>query len=110
MGMEPKSLYDLIVDSIAGLNLADKRRLLVWLREQIALADTGIGQTEREIREAHVAYQSTTFDITQTQTWQLCGTFEIAQPDSEFIVGRDIQGQIITNYAEHVDDVLYRRE
>jgi predicted DNA-binding antitoxin AbrB/MazE fold protein len=47
------------------------------------------------------------FDITKTTTWQLCGMLEIAEPDPEYVVGRDEQGNPITNYAEHVDDVLY---
>jgi predicted DNA-binding antitoxin AbrB/MazE fold protein len=45
------------------------------------------------------------FDITKTSTWQLL--LEIAEPDPEYVVGRDEQGNPITNYAEHVDDVLY---
>jgi metal-responsive CopG/Arc/MetJ family transcriptional regulator len=49
------------------------------------------------------------FDLTQTQTWHLCGTFTIAEPDSEYIVGsEDETGSPITNYAEHVDDILYK--
>jgi hypothetical protein len=45
-------------------------------------------------------------DITKTSTWQLL--LEIAEPDPEYVVGRDEQGNLITNYAEHVDEVLYR--
>lgn len=45
--------------------------------------------------------------ITQTQTWQLCGTFEVSDPAPEYIVGRDEKGQVVTNYAEKVNDVLY---
>jgi hypothetical protein len=45
------------------------------------------------------------FDITQTSTWQLL--LEIAEPDPKYVVGRDEQGNPITNYAEHVDDALY---
>lgn len=45
---------------------------------------------------------------TETRTWELCGTLEVAEPKPEYVVGRDEQGRPITNYAEHVDDVLYR--
>ena len=43
----------------------------------------------------------------QTQTWQLCGTLQVAKPDAEAIVGQDDQGNLITNYAEQVDTFLY---
>ena len=49
-------------------------------------------------------------NITQTRTWKMCGTLEVSEPDPKYIVGRDKQGQVITNYAEKVDDVVYRRE
>ncbi len=48
------------------------------------------------------------FDLTQTQTWRLCGTFTIAEPEAEYIIGSDDTGVPITNYAEHVDDELYK--
>ena len=48
------------------------------------------------------------FDLTRTRTWQLCGTFTIAEPEPEYVVGSDETGAPITNYAEHVDDVLYK--
>ena len=48
------------------------------------------------------------FDLTQTHTWQLCGAFTVAEPEPEYIVGADETGAPTTNYAEHVDDVLYR--
>ncbi len=48
------------------------------------------------------------FDLTQTETWQLRGAFTIAEPESEYTVGSDETGSPITNYAEHVDDTLYK--
>lgn len=57
--------------------------------------------------ERYVHAEDAAFEITQTRTWQLWGTFEVSEPAPEFIVGRNEQGQIITNYAEKVDDVLY---
>ncbi|MDY7080680.1 MAG: hypothetical protein SXV54_27680 [Chloroflexota bacterium] len=48
------------------------------------------------------------FDLTQTGTWQLCGAFTVAEPEPEYIVGSDETGAPTTNYAEHVDDVLYK--
>jgi metal-responsive CopG/Arc/MetJ family transcriptional regulator len=48
------------------------------------------------------------FDLTQTRTWQLCGAFTIAEPEPEYIVGSDETGAPTTDYAEHVDDILYK--
>ena len=45
--------------------------------------------------------------VMQTQTWQLCGTLQVAKPDAQAIVGQDDQGNLITNYAEQVDTFLY---
>jgi len=48
------------------------------------------------------------FDITQSRTWELCGAFKVTNPDPEYIVGRSEDGEIITNYAENVDRIIYR--
>jgi len=45
--------------------------------------------------------------ITESRTWQLCGSLTVSDPALEYIVGEDQQGKTITNYAEKVDDVLY---
>jgi hypothetical protein len=46
-------------------------------------------------------------EITKTLTWELCGSLEVSEPDSKYIIGKDSQGQVITNYAENVDQVIY---
>jgi metal-responsive CopG/Arc/MetJ family transcriptional regulator len=48
------------------------------------------------------------FDLTHTRTWELCGTLAVAEPDPEYIVDLNETETPITNYAEHVDDVLYK--
>lgn len=48
-----------------------------------------------------------TFDLTQTETWQLCGSVDIADPSDREIVGYDEDGKVITNFAQQVDRVLY---
>jgi hypothetical protein len=45
--------------------------------------------------------------ITESRTWQLCGSLTVSDPAPEYIVGKDQQGKTVTNYAEKVDDVLY---
>ncbi len=62
----------------------------------------------QQVLERYAESEAADFDITQTHTWQLCGTLEVAEPEPEYVVGYDEQGQVVTNYAEHVDDVLYR--
>ncbi len=47
------------------------------------------------------------FDLTQTRTWQLCGAFTIAEPKEKYVVDSETESPT-TNYAEHVDDVLYK--
>lgn len=51
--------------------------------------------------------QGAVFNMTHTRTWQLCGTLEVAEPDPDYVTGQDDQGHLITNYAEHVDAVLF---
>lgn len=46
-------------------------------------------------------------EITKTRTWELCGSLEVSEPESKYIIGKDNQNQVITNYAENVDKVLY---
>lgn len=50
---------------------------------------------------------STKFDLTKTETWNLVGALTVTEPDSKYVVGVNETGESITNYAEHVDDVLY---
>lgn len=59
------------------------------------------------LRILHGLTQAQRATITQTRTWELRGTLEVAEPEPEYIVGRDEQGRPITNYAEHVDELLY---
>ena len=48
------------------------------------------------------------FDLTRTRTWELCGAFTVAETEPEYLVGSDETGPPTTNYAEHVDGVLYK--
>lgn len=67
-----------------------------------------LDQIVRQALEHYVETEMTVFDITQTRTWELCGALEVAELAPEYVVGRDDHGKAITNYSEHVDDVLYR--
>jgi hypothetical protein len=47
------------------------------------------------------------YDITKTKTWAAIGLYPIPNPDSQYIVSTDSNQELITNYAEHVDETLY---
>lgn len=46
--------------------------------------------------------------LEKPRTWELCGTLMVAELEADYVVSSDESGRPITNYAEHVDDVLYR--
>jgi hypothetical protein len=46
-------------------------------------------------------------DITKTRTWELCGSLEIVQPEPKSLIGQDNRGQVVTNYAENIDEIIY---
>lgn len=48
------------------------------------------------------------YDLAQTRTWKLCGVYSVTEPEAAYIVGSDEMGAPITNFAEHVDDVIYK--
>ncbi|CCI12087.1 conserved hypothetical protein [Microcystis aeruginosa PCC 9806] len=51
--------------------------------------------------------QAELLDITKTRTWELCGSLEIVQPEPKYIIGQDNRGQVVTNYAENIDEIIY---
>lgn len=79
-----------------------------WLVNEAARRSVPLDQVVRQMLEQVAQTERPEFDITQTRTWQLCGTLKVAEPELEYVVGRDDQGHEITNYAENVDDLLYR--
>ena len=78
-----------------------------WLVNEAARRSAPLDQVVRQMVEHFAQTEKPDFDITQTRTWQLCGALEVSEPELEYIIGRDAQGHEITNYAEHVDDLLY---
>jgi hypothetical protein len=57
--------------------------------------------------EQYVQSREKTFLLTQTETWQLCGSLNVSEVEEKYVTGHDEQGKPITNYAEHIDDILY---
>ena len=78
------------------------------LANEAARRSATVDQVARQVLERHAESEEMIYDITRTRTWQLCGTLEVAEPDPEYVTGRDEQGNVGTNYAERVDDLLYR--
>jgi len=54
--------------------------------------------------EAYLAIEPS--NLIKTKTWELCGSLESPNPDPELII-EDQQAELSTNYAEHIDDILY---
>jgi len=82
--------------------------LYLRLTGEAARRSVSLDQVVQQALERYAESEVTAFDITQTRTWELCGTLKVAEPDPEYVVRHDEQGNVITNYAEHVDDLLYR--
>ncbi len=110
-GTKPASIARL-ERGMTPLNLSFLRKVAAALgaRVEVKLLPTETAAT----RIAHLSdapvdelTEQAAFDITQTRTWELGGSLEVAEPEPEYVVGRDEQGRPITNYAEHVDDVLH---
>lgn len=83
-------------------------RLYRWLSDEAMRRSVSMEQVVRLALDQLIETEKKDYDVRQTRTWQLCGALEVSEPDPEYGVGRDAKGQEITNYAEHVDDVLYR--
>ena len=82
----------------------------VEIPDQLLSAIEQIGQPiQAVIVQAVEAYvlKNHQSSVMQTQTWQLCGTLQVAKPDAQAIIGQDAQGNFITNYAEQVNRSLY---
>jgi hypothetical protein len=56
--------------------------------------------------EQYLADRPSSMPQRSSKTWELCGSLEISQPETQYILGQNEQGQVVTNYAEHVDEVL----
>jgi hypothetical protein len=77
--------------------------LYQWLSDEARRRALDIPAVVQAALEHYVQH----YDLTKTQTWQLCGAFTIAEPEPPYVVDSDGTGAPTTDYAEHVDDVLY---
>ena len=79
-------------------------KVTIEIPEQLMSQLEGTGYPLQDIvlkaLERYVESEDTTFNITKTRTWELCGTFQVVEPEAEYTVGQDKQGKIISNYGE----------
>jgi hypothetical protein len=78
--------------------------LYQYLAEEAQRSMQDVATVIQDILERHARQ----FDMTKTRTWALCGTLEVAEPEAPYLDNTDEGHSLTTNYAEHVDDVLYR--
>ena len=86
-------------------------QLIVEVPDELASQLEQLGQPMQEIvvraLQQYVGVERSQFAMTQTRTWQLAGTLEVANPEQTDPIEQSAEGVTLTNYAEHVDDVLY---
>lgn len=78
------------------------------MMSRLQQAGTPLQEVVLQALEKYLQEAKSDIDITKSRTWQLCGAFEVSEPTPEEIVGRDENGQIITNFAENSDRVIYQ--
>jgi hypothetical protein len=78
--------------------------LYQWLSGKSGQRGVTMDQILNEALDRYAQREGMAFDITHTYTWQLCGALKVAETEPEYHLGEPG----VTNYAEHVDDVLYR--
>nr|WP_290227963.1 hypothetical protein [Trichocoleus desertorum] len=86
-------------------------QLIVEVPDELASQLEQLGEPVQElvvrVLQQYVEVERNQFLMTQTRTWQLAGTLEVANPNQSDLAEQSGEGVIHTNYAEHVDDVLY---
>ncbi len=97
------------------------RRLQFWLtqlmgalpdlsqKDNAPLKDTFADSLQESLNQAKASEDMDleSFRMLQTKTWNLCGTLTISHPEPTFITDTSQISGVVTNYAEHVDDILY---
>jgi metal-responsive CopG/Arc/MetJ family transcriptional regulator len=84
------------------LEITISETLYQWLLQEAQQRAQDVSSVVQTALEQYVQE----FDLTRTRTWELCGSLAVAEPEPEYVVGSDETGAPITNYAEHIDDVL----
>ncbi len=88
------------------LEITISEMLYQWLSREAERRAENVSSVIQAALEQHVEQHAQPFDLTKTRTWELCGAFTVAEPEAEYIVDPNETESPVTNYAEHVDDVL----
>ena len=84
--------------------------LYQWLFSESKQRGATIDQLLYQALDLYAQTARTSFDMMHTRTWELCGALSVTEETPEYVVAHDENGGVITNYAEHADDVLYRKQ
>jgi len=82
--------------------------LYQWLSVKTEQRGVTLDQMLHEALDLYAQTEGALYEITRTRTWELCGALRLAETEPQYVVARDEAGDTVTDYAEHVDDVLYR--
>jgi hypothetical protein len=84
--------------------------IIIWvdslLLEKLARQAPDFWSWRKGVFRFSLAQNNMQLDLADSLTWNLCGKFEVPSPESQS--SQSEHKQTITNYAEHVDDILYR--
>ena len=97
--------------SKAGRNLTTMTTVTITIPDELVARLTLAGRTLEEAVVAAIEQYfapQPPYNLFQSQTWQLCGSLEITDPLPPQVTEQQHPTQPTTNYAAHVDDVLYR--
>jgi len=91
----PSSLYDIEI------------ALSESLYHQLTQVATQSAQDVSVVVQFALEYYFQHYNGLTPHTWDLCGAFAVAEPESTYQEVDSVTQQTITHYADHVDDVLY---
>jgi hypothetical protein len=84
--------------------------IIIWvdslLLEKLARQAPDFWSWRKGVFRFPLVQNSMQLDLPDNLTWNLCGKFEVPAPESRS--SQSEHKQTVTNYSEHVDDVLYR--
>ena len=76
------------------------------IEQRLAIVEATLTQLQQQISPPSLSERKQHYDITKTKTWSTIGKYQIPNPDPQYIVSDRGSQELITNYAESVDDIL----
>lgn len=93
--------------TIREITIPLQERLYEWLSQETKRRGLPLSDVVTDILSEYAQEQDHAFDMTKTRTWELRGSLAVAETEEQYSVEHDAAGQPLTNYSEHVDDILY---